>query len=439
MAFPIAAVLGVASAGLSLFGSSSSASSARAAQRRAEQLQADKDEALYNRSVQEWNIDYEANLTSYAWDRAQVEQLRYNERLKNYDQTSYAAKLIKSATENLNINMGALADKYITQEGIRAYQEQSAYLFNQNKLSNDSLYQIGQFMGQINANAERTNQMSAKVDKDSQELVTSLAMKRQEEQLGWNLQQVTRMMEDSAVRASATTRTGGGQAANLAANNAMKALGRTYGLLEIMNNDKQRQIQLYNKTMNGEIASQFAQVALASKESLNGISNTVRSWKDGQQYAKENFENVTIPGFQQANNQYRRELESLWLKTSNAYDEASLPYREAQYFDPLRPIKGLKPEKYATGQTYSNSFSNTLGSVINGVQAGYSVYKQFGGDLSNLFGNKTQSDYSANFDWNSISGSTPSFSGDYSFGGADFSGGYGLDLGGSMNFGGSFL
>jgi hypothetical protein len=301
------------------------------------------------------------------------------------------------------LNLGALQDRYVQGEQIRGFQEQSGYLYAQNKLGTESLYQVGQFMGQINQRAEQSNQAARKLETDTQELVTSLTLKRQQEQLGWNLQQVSKMMEDSQARASTTTRSGGGQTAGLLANDAMKSLGRLYGVLEINNADRGRQLQLANRTMNNEVASQFAQVALADEETLNGISNTIQQWTQGQNYAKGIFENVTIPGFQQANAQYGRELEGLWLKTKSSFDEASMPYREASYFDPLHPIAGLKPTKAAPQQVYGSGFGSTLSNIMQGVQQGYSTFKQFGGDLSNIFGKNTPAP-TPSFNWNTISG-----------------------------------
>ena len=439
MAF--AAVMGVASLASGIFGGASAQASQRRAQQAAVKLQNEKDEALYKRSLDEWKLDYESKLTKYAWDQAQISQLRYNERLKNYDQTSYAGKLIEAAGANLSLNLGVLQDRYVQGEQIRGFQEQSGYLYAQNKLGTESLYQVGQFMGQINQRAEQTNQAGRKLESDMQELVTSLGLKRQQEQLGWNLKQVAALVEGSQVDAVATTRSGGGQSAKLMANDAMKSLGRLYGVLEISNADRGRQLQLANRTMNNEVASQFAQVALADKETLNGISNTVNMWQQGQEYAKGIFQNVTIPGFQQANAQYGRELQGLWLKTKSSFDEASMPYREASYFDPLHPIAGLKPTKAAPQQVYSSGFGSTLSSITQGIQQGYSTYKAFGGDLSNLFGRNNTPASTPSFSWSSISGANLGNYSGFGTAGTDyssvFSGGGGFGSSGLSGFGGA--
>ena len=119
MAFPVAAVVGgILGIGQSILGGASQKAAADA--QNAEQERIAK--AQYKRSLQEYQIQKQRDMTQWYWDRARIEQLRFNEKQTALDQATYGAKLISSATENLAINSQALYDKFVTEERLRATQ-----------------------------------------------------------------------------------------------------------------------------------------------------------------------------------------------------------------------------------------------------------------------------------------------------------------------------
>ena len=95
--------------GKSLLGSASEQAAADA--QNAEQERIAK--AQFKRAEKEWEIQKKRDVTQWYWDRARIEQLRFNEKQTALDQASYGSKLISAATENLAINSQALYDKFV--------------------------------------------------------------------------------------------------------------------------------------------------------------------------------------------------------------------------------------------------------------------------------------------------------------------------------------
>ena len=80
------------------------------------------------------------------------------------------------------------------------------------------------------------------------------------------------------------------------------------------------------------------------------------------------FKELTLPSFDLAQRQGQREMKSLIQGTKNTLREASMPYNDAIIFDPLKPIKGLKPEFYEPTKQYVPSM---LSVGLNTVKGGF--------------------------------------------------------------------
>ena len=127
MVFPIAAVIGgVLGIGGSLLGASSQASQARAQNAAAEKAAKNQ----YDRAVKEYNIQNAQAKSQWEWDKARIAQLRFNDRQAEADYGLYTSQLITAATKNLEINEGALYDKYVTEEKLRGIQVGLEYNYN---------------------------------------------------------------------------------------------------------------------------------------------------------------------------------------------------------------------------------------------------------------------------------------------------------------------
>ena len=211
-----------------IFGGASQKAAAEAQNKEAERIA----KAQFRRSMKEWRIQNKRDITQWWWDRARVEQLRFNEKQTHLDQASAGAKLISSAAENLAINSGALRDKFVTEENLRATQEGLNYQYTTNQLALDSTEQLRQYMQQINDTAMQSRGSILKLNTDTQEVLTTLAMDEQRDNLGWTINQLKAIAADSEALAVSNARQGGGNASRQVASQAAKALGRSWAEME---------------------------------------------------------------------------------------------------------------------------------------------------------------------------------------------------------------
>lgn len=379
MPFPIGAVIGaVAGIGQGILGGMAAKSSADA-QNEALKKRA---EAQYKRAKQEWKISNVKDNAQWRWDMARVEQLRFNERQAKADYNVYTGRMIAAAMKNLEINRGALYDKYVTEETLRATQVGLDYGATVGKLGAESTEALRQYLGQINQAALASSATVSKLTGETQELLGSMALDEQRDQLGWQVAQIAGMARDAEAKGVSIVRQGGGATAQRLATDAAKELGRKYGELVIKSQDRGMRVELMNRTMNSDVSKQLGQTALQMQDAADKMKFTNLRYMTDYDTTKQQLEKLVIPGFGLANKQYQRELTALQLQTQQVIDQASMPYREQVYFDPLKPIKGLKPEMltptYATGPSAASIIGN---SILGGFQGAmqFSYQKQGGG------------------------------------------------------------
>lgn len=361
MAFPIAAVVGgILGIGQSIFGSASQKAAADA--QNAEQERIAK--AQYKRALQEYQIQKKRDITQWYWDRARIEQLRFNEKQTALDQATYGAKLISSATENLAINSQALYDKFVTEERLRATQVGLDYQYTTSKLAADSTEAVRQYMQNINQTALQSNATVAKLTTDTQELLASLALEEQRDYLGWQLNVLSAAAKDSEVKAVASARQGGSNTSRKLAVQAAQQLGRTWAELDQRATSRDVKLGLLNSTMKNDVSRQLSQYALTMQDETEKIKYTNARYISDYGLAKSQMQNLTIPSFQLAEKQYGRELRSLQLQTRQAFDEATTKYREQTFFDPLKPVAGLRPQYIAPTAIAGPSAGSIIGNAI---------------------------------------------------------------------------
>ena len=362
-----------------IFGGASQQAAAEAQNKEAERIA----KAQFRRSMKEWRIQNKRDITQWWWDRARVEQLRFNEKQTHLDQASAGAKLISSAAENLAINSGALRDKFVTEENLRATQEGLNYQYTTNQLALDSTEQLRQYMQQINDTAMQSRGSILKLNTDTQEVLTTLAMDEQRDNLGWTINQLKAIAADSEALAVSNARQGGGNASRQVASQAAKALGRSWAEMEQRSTSRKVKLGLLNSSMTNEMSSQMTRYALAMQDSAEKMKYTSNEYASKYQLAKTQMESLTIPSFQLAENQYVRELRGLHLQTKNAFDEGTTKYREQTFFDPLRPVAGLRPEYIAPtaiqGPSGGSIITNAVLQGIQGAATFSDPKKWFGG------------------------------------------------------------
>jgi hypothetical protein len=348
-----------------IFGGASQRAQANAQNAEAERIA----QAQYKRARQEYNIGKQRDVTQWYWDRARVEQLRFNEKQTAVDQATYGAKLISAATENLAINSQALYDKFVTEERLRGTQVGMEYRYATDKLAAESTETLRQYLQQVNQTAAASSQMLLKMNTDTQELMTTLALDEQRDNLGWTLNVLQSLSKDAEAEAATSARQGGSNTSKQMAVQAAKALGRTWAEMEQKSNSRKVKLGLLNSTMTNEISSQLGQYALAMQDDVEKMKFTNSRYVTDYGLAKNQMEKLTIPSFQLAENQYGRELKSLQLQTKQAFDEASTKYREQTFFDPLRPVAGLKPKYIAPTAIAGPSTGSIIGNaILSGIQ-----------------------------------------------------------------------
>jgi hypothetical protein len=348
-----------------IFGGASQRAQANAQNAEAERIA----QAQYKRARQEYNIGKQRDVTQWYWDRARVEQLRFNEKQTAVDQATYGAKLISAATENLAINSQALYDKFVTEERLRGTQVGMEYRYATDKLAAESTETLRQYLQQVNQTAAASSQMLLKMNTDTQELMTTLALDEQRDNLGWTLNVLQSLSKDAEAKAATSARQGGSNTSKQMAVQAAKALGRTWAEMEQKSNSRKVKLGLLNSTMTNEISSQLGQYALAMQDDVEKMKFTNSRYVTDYGLAKNQMEKLTIPSFQLAENQYGRELKSLQLQTKQAFDEASTKYREQTFFDPLRPVAGLKPKYIAPTAIAGPSTGSIIGNaILSGIQ-----------------------------------------------------------------------
>ena len=365
--------------GQSIFGSMSQQSAADA--QNAEQERIAK--AQFKRAEQEWQIQNKRDQTQWLWDRARIEQLRFNEKQTALDQASYGAKLISAATENLAINSQALYDKFVVEEQLRGTQVGLDYQYTTDKLAADSSEAIRQYMQNINQTALQSNATVAKLTTDTQELLASLALEEQRDYLGWQINLLSAAAKDSEAKAVASARQGGSNTSRKLAVQAAQQLGRTWAELDQRATSRDVKLGILNSTMKNDVSRQLGQYALTMQDETEKIKYTNLRYVSDYGLAKSQMESLTIPSFQLAENQYGREIKSLQLQTRQAFDEATTKYREQTFFDPLKPVAGLRPKYIAPTAIAGPSTASVIGNAfISGIQGAASVSdpkKWFGG------------------------------------------------------------
>ena len=339
--------------------------------------------AQYKRALQEYQIQNKRDMTQWYWDRARIEQLRFNEKQTALDQATYGAKLIASATENLAINSQALYDKFVIEETLRATQVGLDYQYTTNKLAADSTEAVRQYMQNINQTALQSNATVAKLTTDTQELLTSLALEEQRDYLGWQLKALSAAAKESEAKAMASARQGGGNTSRKLAIQAAQQLGRTYAEMDQRATSRDVKLGLLNSAMKNDVSRQLGQYALTMQDETEKIKYTNARYVADYGLAKSQMESLTIPSFQLAERQYGRELKSLQLQTRQAFDEATTKYREQTFFDPLKAVAGLRPQYIAPTAIAGPSTASIIGNaIVSGIQGAASVSdpkKWFGG------------------------------------------------------------
>jgi len=274
-------------AGVSLLGGlfgGSSQRKAAAAQNAAAKKAAERQ---FARATQEWEIDFAQKSAQWQWDKARIQQLKFNEKQTAADYKTYQARLIDAANNNLRINKGALYDKYVTEERLRGTQVGMEYRATTDKLAAESGEALRQYLTQINQAALQGDTLTSKVTGESQELLSSLALDEERDQLGWQINQLAAMAKGAEAKGASIVRQGGGATAQRLAMDAGNQLGRMYGELVMKSQDRDLKVALMNRTMSDTVSKEMGQLALQMQDSAAKMRYTTDRYKDEYSLTKQ--------------------------------------------------------------------------------------------------------------------------------------------------------
>lgn len=114
------------------------------------------------------------------------------------------------------------------------------------------------------------------------------------------------------------------------------------------------------------------------------IKTAKQNYNLNTQFLLDNFNDLTVPGYELARRQGERDFTELVQGTYNEVKGAARPYRNAVIFDPLEPIAGLKPEKGMATQFRGPSWGEIATNAFKaGAQGAMSQsYVNRNGDLA---------------------------------------------------------
>ena len=101
--------------------------------------------ARYERDKKEWGISFATSLSSYAWDVAETEAARYQDKVAETDYNNQQERVIDAALLNLDLNTEALYDQFGVSEELRAIQDNLTF----DKGVDDQKLALGQSMVSI--------------------------------------------------------------------------------------------------------------------------------------------------------------------------------------------------------------------------------------------------------------------------------------------------
>lgn len=438
----IGAVLGI--------GSSILNSQAQEASSSAQYAEAERQaRARYERDVKEWELANLVAETQWWWDKARVEQLRFNERQKASDYAGYQGAMIGAAANQLTTRIDGLRTGLASQLiglqlrdssriagiGIEAggqLSEVSSRVMVENQtetarsaldysskmqaLTIETLEAARQYLVQSEQQALEADQMVGKLGKETDEIIQSLVLEEQRDYLGWQLNKIAALSASSQAGNTAIVRQGGGNTSKLLMAEAAKQLGRRWGELEVQAKSRQSKLGLLNKTMNDEVAMQMGKYALSIQDMADRTAYAISRGDNEKTTLGETLTKLTIPGLAMRNQLANFQMQNIYSSAAsrinitaadnaaavgNAYADYigakagayadfgsavasySKPYRQEEYFDPLKPIPGLKPEYIGPTQPSGGNAVFTIGNaILSGAQGAMQFsYKKNDGSI----------------------------------------------------------
>lgn len=283
-------------------------------------------------------------------------------------------------------------------------------------LTIETLEAARQYLVQSEQQALEADQMVGKLGKETDEIVQSLVLEEQRDYLGWQLNKIAALSASSQAGNAAIVRQGGGNTSKLLMAEAAKQLGRRWGELEVQAKSRQSKLGLLNKTMNDEVAMQMGKYALSIQDMADRTAYAISRGDNERMTLSDTLTKLTIPGLAMRGQLASVQMQNIYSSAAsrinitaadnaaavgNAYADYigakagayadfgsavasySKPYRQEEYFDPLKPIPGLKPEYIGPTQPSGGNAVFTIGNaILSGAQGAMQFsYKKNDGSI----------------------------------------------------------
>ena len=371
-----------------VMGASQQASRDRAAENAAKEqnkLQEEQAKKVFARAQEEYELDWQRNLTKFFWEQAGVEQARFVQAQGASDQARSNGRLIYGVAQSYLNMADGLRAQYVDSELMRGKQEMnkvgqevSQAALNNRKLLAQTQQETARYLMSVVDNSYQARGLVDQVEGEVDKIMTELTTAEMTANFEFNASVIAAAMDYSAQANVALTASGGGQSAKMLAQNGMKRALMEYGKVQLARQQRSAQVGQLNAKITGEMATRLQGLAAQSanyvQQSQLAIGQggiAVAANMDQMAWSLKNFNDLTIPSFKLANDQYKRELRTLQLGVSDQLYNATLPIRQTQYFDPLRPIKGLPPtlEVPTPVRAQTGGFLGTASAALQGAQA----------------------------------------------------------------------
>lgn len=348
---------------------------AQAATRERNKMRQFQADMASDRAENEYIINAETADTQWFWDMARTSQLRQVEAQNELDSLTRGSQLIDSAIENFQINSEALQDRFGVEEGLRAKQAGLSFGYNTDKLAANAGIQVASYMRQVKARGLQSRATVSQTERQSQELQQSLLVDQQRDYLNYNVQKLAAALNDSKSKATYSARQGSGATSKRLAMEAGQKLGKLAVEMDIKRSDRGVKTALFNKYMNSEVSNQLGQYAIQSEQDIAQAQYTNNRYRADSQLEIDQMRELTIPSFELSARQGNREMRSLGLQTKATIQQAMQPYRQKEYLDPRKPIRGLKPLTIQPNLEQEKSTGSILaGALLSGVQGAMAGY-----------------------------------------------------------------
>lgn len=340
------------------------------AARKADKLAEQKAQTEYKQQLAKYQLEGMQQTTQFLWDQARVAQLRSVEQQNALDQAQYGQRLIQAAADNYRIQSEGLYDQFVTSEALRATQVGMDYSYTSNKLAAEALNQTADYLSQVNQTALQSDAALIERNRNSQQIMASLAADHQRDMVEYQMMQLAAMAKGADTANSAITRQGGGVTAQRLAITALQSLGQSYGKYLVQQQQRDNQLVMLNG-MNDETANRMGQAALQMRELSRRTQYTLERYGADATLAGQQLDQLQIPTFGLSSRQYGRELEALQVKTRGETANALQPYRQQQFFDPLAPMVGMAPTYNAPTKTPTTSGAMILGQAALSIGSSF--------------------------------------------------------------------